>query len=108
MLNDVQFVEASRQMAAKIMQSSAVLPAERLEQGFLLSVARPPSLTEQSVLTQLYQQTLQYYREHTDEATQLLSQGETKNPDGLDPAEHAAWTIVASTLLNMDETLTRN
>jgi hypothetical protein len=108
MLNDVQFVEASRQMAARMMSEGGVLPVERLEQGFLLTVARPPSATEQSVLTQLYQQSLQHYRENTEAATKLLSLGESKIPAGLDPVEHAAWTIVASTLLNMDEALTRN
>lgn len=90
------------------MSEGGVLPVERLEQGFLLTVARPPSATEQSVLTQLYQQSLQHYRENTEAATKLLSLGESKIPAGLDPVEHAAWTIVASTLLNMDEALTRN
>jgi hypothetical protein len=74
----------------------------------LLTVARPPSVSEASVLTQLYEAGLQKYRDDPEAAKQLLSQGESKNPDGLDPAEHAAWTIVASTILNLDETLTRN
>lgn len=108
MLNDVQFVEASRQMAARMMQEGGLLPDERLEHGFLLTVSRPPSVHEKSVLSQLYQQTFQYYRENPDAAQQLLSQGESPSPEGLEPAEHAAWTIIASTLLNMDETLTRN
>ncbi|MDG2389735.1 MAG: DUF1553 domain-containing protein [Planctomycetaceae bacterium] len=108
MLNDLQFVEASRQIAARMMGEGRVLPAERLEQGFLLTVARPPSATEKSVLMQLYQQSLKHFRENSEAAQQLLSLGESKNPEGLDPVEHAAWTIVASTLLNMDESLTRN
>jgi hypothetical protein len=108
MLNDVQFVEASRHLAARMMQAGGETPAERLEQGMLLTVARPPSDSEASVLTQLYEAGLQKYRDDPEAAKQLLSQGESKNPDGLDPAEHAAWTIVASTILNLDETLTRN
>ncbi|MDC0274296.1 DUF1553 domain-containing protein, partial [Planctomycetaceae bacterium] len=108
MLNDLQFVEASRQIAVRMMGEGRVLPAERLEQGFLLTVARPPSATEKSVLMQLYQQSLKHFRENSEAAQQLLSLGESKNPEGLDPVEHAAWTIVASTLLNMDESLTRN
>jgi len=27
--------------------------------------------------------------------------------DGFDPAEQAAWTLVANALLNLDETLTK-
>ena len=28
-------------------------------------------------------------------------------PPGADPAEYAAWTVVANVLLNLDETLTK-
>lgn len=108
MLNDVQFVEASRQMAARMIQKGGLLPDERLEHGFLLTVSRPPSVQEKSVFTQLYQAAVQYYRDNPEEAQQLLSQGESSNPEGLEPVDHAAWTIIASTLLNLDETLTRN
>jgi hypothetical protein len=38
----------------------------------------------------------------------LIAQGETKPNDQLAPAELAAATLVASTVLNMDETLSRN
>jgi len=36
----------------------------------------------------------------------LLSVGESKCDSGIDPGELAAWTTVASTILNMDETIT--
>ena len=42
------------------------------------------------------------------DAAKLLAVGEAKPRAGLDPAEVAAFTLVAGTLLNLDETLTRN
>ena len=47
------------------------------------------------------------YEADAEAATKLLSFGESKRDESLAPAEHAAWTILASMVLNMDETLTR-
>jgi hypothetical protein len=37
----------------------------------------------------------------------LLGVGEASRDDQLDAAELAAWTMVASVILNLDETLTK-
>jgi hypothetical protein len=112
MLNDVQFVEAARQLAARMLQNGSSSKDENwnetLDRGFLLTLARKASPTEQSILEQLYEQSLQYYEANTEATTALLNQGESSNPEGLSANEHAAWTIIASTLLNMDEVITRN
>lgn len=41
-------------------------------------------------------------------ATDLLSIGESPRDTTLDSVEHASWTILANTLFNLDEFLTRN
>jgi hypothetical protein len=41
------------------------------------------------------------------QAKELVSTGEWPKAQGIDPAEHAAWTMIASTLLNLDETLNK-
>jgi hypothetical protein len=48
------------------------------------------------------------YRRDVDAATKLLAVGESPPNDRLDPAELAAWTIVATVILNLDETVTKN
>ena len=48
-----------------------------------------------------------HYKNDPEAAQQLLGFGESKRDESLDVAEHAAWTIVASSILNLDETLTR-
>jgi hypothetical protein len=37
----------------------------------------------------------------------MISNGASKADPALDPAELAAWTLVASQLLNLDETLNK-
>ena len=37
----------------------------------------------------------------------LLATGESPRHPDLDPIEHATWTVVCNTLLNLDEALTR-
>ena len=42
-----------------------------------------------------------------DAANRLLAQGESPRDPALDPVRHAAWTTLCLTLLNLDETLTK-
>jgi hypothetical protein len=59
------------------------------------------------VLLQLARQELAAYRRDKTSALKLISVGEAKPNPKLDPAELAAWTTVASTILNMDQTITK-
>ena len=42
-----------------------------------------------------------------ESANQLLAVGESPVHPELKPAEHAAWTLVCSTVLNLDEAVTK-
>ena len=59
------------------------------------------------VLRSLFQQQLANYRSNKKAAIDLLGVGETKWDSKLDASELAAWTIVASAILNLDETITK-
>ena len=50
---------------------------------------------------------LTYYRDHLDDAKKLLAVGESKRDETLDPATHAAWTMLANQLMNLDEVLNK-
>ena len=41
-------------------------------------------------------------------AAALLAAGESPRDGALSTVEHAAWTLVCSALLNLDEAITRN
>jgi len=106
-LNDPQFVEASRQFAGRMVGDGGESNEDRISYGFRLATARHPNETEQKVLVGILESALQRYEKNGEAAEQLLGVGESKRDTTLSVAQHAAWTIVASTILNLDEVLTR-
>jgi hypothetical protein len=106
-LNDTQFVEASRHFARRIIKQGGDRPDQRIVYAFRLATARRPTSSETQILTEIYSDAIQRYQADRDAANQLLSVGESKRDESLDVAEQAAWSIVASAVLNLDETLVR-
>jgi len=106
-LNDTQFVETARHFAQRLLQLENLGDDQRIEAGFRLATARRPKASERQVLRQMLASAMQRYQADPVSANDLLSIGEAARDDSLAPATHAAWTIVASAILNLDETLTR-
>jgi hypothetical protein len=106
-LNDVQFVEAARSFAQRMMREGGDSPDQRVAFAYLQATAREPSPLERDALLNVFNAAHEYYKNDPAAAKQLLGFGESKRNESLDVAEHAAWTIVASSILNLDETLTR-
>lgn len=107
LLNDVQFVEAARHFAERIVRDGGETPTSRIEWAFQLGTSREPTSSEISVLLAAYQDHLATYQADEAAAVGLLAVGESKRDESINPAELAAWTMVASTILNLDETVTR-
>jgi hypothetical protein len=107
LMNDEQYVEASRKLAARMMTEGGASPEEQLAYGFRLVTSRQPASEEAEVLLQSYQSHLDHYQKHPEEAAKLLSVGEAPRQASLDPPPHAAMTMVANLLLNLDETVTK-
>ena len=59
------------------------------------------------MLVELFEKQKSRYRPQRDEALKLLGNGEHLRRETLDPIELAAWTNVISTILNLDELITR-
>jgi hypothetical protein len=106
LMNDPTFVEASRKLAEHTIHESGPDAAKRIRFAFRLATARLPDSKELQVLRNLERTELAEYRRNQAAARKLLSVGESKYDAGIDPGELAAWTTVASTILNMDETIT--
>lgn len=106
-LNDPTFVEAARVFAQQLLETGPADLDGRLKLAFRTTLARVPAAAELDVLRTRYQQHLKHYQAHRDAAEQLVNAGTYPRPVILDVAEHAAWTTVASMLLNLDETITR-
>jgi hypothetical protein len=109
LLNDPTYVEASRKLAERMMNEpgAAASAEDRIAFAFRLATARKPTAEESAVLKKVYDQQLAVYRSDAEAATKLLAVGESPRDEKLDPADLAAWTTVASTILNLDETVTK-
>ena len=106
LMNDPTYVEAARALAEKMIAASDD-PAARLAYAFRRAMAREPTGGERDVLLTLLHQQLEEYRGNADAARELLAVGESKPSASSDATELAAWTMVASTVLNLDETITK-
>ncbi|MBP88042.1 MAG: hypothetical protein CMJ64_15180 [Planctomycetaceae bacterium] len=106
-LNDVQFVEPARNLAQRMMLEGGESSDRRIAFAYLLATSREPSDSELQALQTVFNAAREYYANDQEAAKSLLGFGESKRDESLDVTEHAAWTIIASSILNLDETLTR-
>ncbi len=106
-LNDPQFVEAARALAERMMSDGGKTFSERLDYGYRLLLGRKVRPSEVKVLDGIYKKQLKEFRAQPDKAKQFLEVGDSKRTESLDPAEHAAWTVLGNLMLNLDEVLIR-
>ena len=106
LLNDPQFVEASRHFASRIMKSDTDDTA-RLKRAFEMVLSRQPDRQELNVLQSRLEDERAYYRDAPEQALAYLSVGESLRDESLPADEHAAWTTVASMIFNLSEAITR-
>jgi len=66
-----------------------------------------PTEQELTVLNKVYAGQLAHYQANPAEAEKLLVIGASPRPEGIDPATHAAMTMMANLLLNLDEAITK-
>jgi hypothetical protein len=106
LLNDVLFVEAARVLAQKVIVQS-LREKSRLAFAYQTVLARDPTARELAILTA----SLKFYRERFErsvkDARDFASTGDKVAAVEFDPVELAAWTAICSTLLNLDETVTK-
>ena len=107
LMNDVAYLEASRLLGQRMMKEGGLTPEERIAYAFRLATARPPKPAESQVLRDTLDRFLGSYRANPPAAVKFLSQGEHPRDETLDPSELAAYTSVASLILNLDETITK-
>ncbi|WP_372894643.1 DUF1553 domain-containing protein [Stieleria sp.] len=105
-LNDPQFVEAARALARRLIQSESD-DRKRIDLAYRLTTARPASERETSVLLDILADQHARFTADPESANQFLSVGELPRDESIDAIRHAAWTVIAQMILNLDETLTR-
>jgi hypothetical protein len=106
LMNDPQFVEASRELAALAIKSSTDADG-RIDFITRRLLSRVFDDDERKVARDSLAAMLETYRAKPEDAGKLITTGAKPPPQDIDPAELAAWTLVASQILNLDETITR-
>ena len=106
-MNDVQFLEAARKLAERVMREGGSSVSQRLQWVFRTVTAREPSVEERASLQILFDECLDDFEADSESAEQLLSTGDSARDSDLTVSELAAWTMVAHLLLNLSETVTK-
>ena len=106
-MNDVTFVEAARKLAERMMTEGGNQPRERVEFAYELVLARPPKPAEMQVLLDALNGFETRYRRDRKSAKEFLKHGDSPQEIKADARELAAYTSIASLMLNLDETVTR-
>ena len=106
-LNDPAFVEASVALAGRMKKFGGSEPEARIVYAFRLCQARRPQTIELARLLALYREQRINFQSQPERAEALVAASLDKIPANADAHELAAWTIVASVLLNLDATITK-
>jgi hypothetical protein len=106
-MNDVQWVEASRALAQRVIHEGGNEPAQRIRMLSEILLSHDPSQQMTAVLENSLQQMQAHYAADPKAAMKLVEVGEKKRDPSIAAPELAAWTMVASEMMNLDETLNK-
>ena len=105
--NDDQFVEAARNMATRILREHPT-DAERLADLFERCTGQQPTEAVAQRLNAALQANRLRYGQSADDAKKFVSIGVTPQPEGIEPQELAAWTLLANAILSSDSALVKD
>ncbi|MBM3725302.1 MAG: DUF1549 domain-containing protein [Acidobacteria bacterium] len=104
LLNDPVFVESAQALTARLLREQpAPSVAARIEHLFQICLSRPPSRREAEFASGYYQQQTGLFERDAKAAAVLFP----LEVPGVSRVETAAWTGLASAILNLDEFITR-
>jgi len=107
LLNDVQYVEAARVLAERLVREGGDTPEARITTAYRLLTSRAPRSTELAAVRELFIKQRHGFAGDVKAARALASSGQAPVARALDPVDVAAWTVVASTIMNTDEAVTK-
>jgi hypothetical protein len=106
-MNDPAFVEAARVWAEKLLARRALSHDQRIGLAFRMATARAPSAEERAILRRALDGYLARFEREPSAAQQLITVGEREPDRRAPPVLLAAYTGLASLILTLDETLTK-
>jgi len=107
LMNDPQWVEASRALAERVIREGGSAPERRIQYLSELLLAHDPPPQMVAVLKRSLTDMEGHYASDTNAARSLVSIGEKPHNAAIPAPELAAWTMVVNEVLNLDETLNK-
>lgn len=107
LMNDVQYVEAARKFAERVIIHGGSSVEDRVTFAFRSLLTRRPQATELQSLTNLFEEYHSMFRGDSESAARLLTSGDSPRNEQLDVTEVAAWSMITHLLLNLSETVTK-
>ncbi|MFM7296825.1 MAG: DUF1553 domain-containing protein, partial [Planctomycetota bacterium] len=104
--NDEQFVEAARALATRTL-GEASGDDERIVRAFRRVTAQEPDAEELALLRAALADFRARYQAAPEDAKALIEVGDSPLPVDVDSVELAAWTVLCSSLLNLDVAICR-
>ena len=106
LLNDVAYLELAGHLANQILHQFPVAEdGDRLKHAFRQCVSRQPTEAELAILIEHLEAQRDFYSHQPQQAKKLATYRQQKTGSAV---EFAAWMVVASTLMNLDETICRD
>ena len=108
LMNDVTYVEAARRLGERMITEGGTTPNDRIAYAYRLATGQRPSAGARAVLRETYDDFRDTYRADRAAALAFVDVGETPRDETLDVAELASYQMVASMILNLDRTITKD
>ena len=106
LMNDITFVEAARVLAQNAMAVSRS-DDRMLRNMFQRVLCRNPTAAEARILLASRRTYLAKFQRDPEAAKRLIETGESAVDRSLAAAELGSWTMIGNTLLNLDESVTK-
>jgi len=106
-MNDVQWVEAARALAQRVIHEAGPNPEQRVNRMSEILLAHDPPAPMAATLEASLQKLQGHYQKDPKAAHDLLQVGEKKRDASIPELELAAWTMVANEMLNLDQTINK-
>ena len=105
LMNDPQYMEAARVLGERMIKEGGKEPDKQIEFAYEALVGRYPRKEEIRLMKQYYYEELNDFKKNPAKAMQILNVGEYKRDKNLNTVELAASSMIATTLINFEETV---
>ncbi|MBT6643752.1 MAG: DUF1553 domain-containing protein [Planctomycetaceae bacterium] len=110
LLNDPVYTEAAFAFGKRMLSESPEdTDTSRIDYGFRIAVSRQPTAREVNLLQKLLNSERQALVGNSKKVEVIMKDHSGIDiPESMDSNELAAWYVIAATILNLDETITKN